>query len=65
MEAADPAVVKAMVAGGIKPDRLIANAFQELARNSAKIGNLNDVLIELMVATASSKILSSSIPVPE
>ena len=41
MESADPAVVQAMVAGGIEPDRLIANAFQELARNSDKIGNLN------------------------
>ena len=51
MKAADPAVVQAMVAGGIQPDRLIANAFQELARNSDKIGNLNitpDLLSELM-----------------
>lgn len=52
MEQADPAVVQAMVSGGIQPDRLIANAFQELARNSDKIGNLNitpDLLSELMV----------------
>ena len=52
MDKADPAVVQAMVAGGIRPDRLIANAFQELARNSEKIGTLNitpDLLSELMV----------------
>ncbi|MCB1094024.1 MAG: SPFH domain-containing protein [Verrucomicrobiae bacterium] len=51
MQAADPAVVQAMVAGGIKPDRLIANAFSELAKNSEKIGNLNispDLLSELI-----------------
>lgn len=51
MQAADPAVVQAMVAGGIKPDRLIANAFQELAKNSERIGNLNispDLLSELV-----------------
>ena len=51
IQKADPNLVQALVAGGMKPGQLIASAFQEIARNSDKIGNLNispDLLNELL-----------------
>jgi regulator of protease activity HflC (stomatin/prohibitin superfamily) len=38
---ADPVVLQSLVSSGMKPDALIANAFQELARNAERIGELN------------------------
>ncbi len=38
---ADPNVLQALVSSRMKPDALIASAFQELARNAERIGELN------------------------
>jgi regulator of protease activity HflC (stomatin/prohibitin superfamily) len=38
---ADPKIVQAIVSGGMSPDQMIAMAFQEMAVNSEKIGELN------------------------
>ena len=49
--AADPRVLQSVASAGMNPDQLIAFAFQELAGNAAKIGELNispDLLRELM-----------------
>jgi hypothetical protein len=48
---ADPATLQALASVGMKPDQLIAVAFQELAGRADKIGQLNispDLLRELM-----------------
>ena len=47
----DPATVQALASMGMKPNQLIALAFQGLAEKSKKIGQLNvtpDLLTELM-----------------
>jgi regulator of protease activity HflC (stomatin/prohibitin superfamily) len=48
---ADPAVLQALANNGMKPEQLIAVAFQEIAANADKIGELNispDLLRELL-----------------
>ncbi len=48
---ADPKILQAITAGGMKPEQLIAFAFQELAAKAEKIGQLNispDLLRELL-----------------
>jgi hypothetical protein len=49
--AADPKILQALATTGMKPEQLIAFAFQELAGKAEKIGQLNispDLLRELM-----------------
>jgi regulator of protease activity HflC (stomatin/prohibitin superfamily) len=49
--AADPRILQALTTAGMKPEQLIAFAFQELAGKAEKIGQLNispDLLRELM-----------------
>ena len=49
--AADPRLVQALAGAGMKPEQLIAHAFQELAGKADKIGQLNispDLLRELL-----------------
>lgn len=51
LAAADPRVIQALVATGMKPEQLIAAAFQELAGKAERIGQLNltpDLLRELL-----------------
>jgi len=51
LAAADPRVIQALVSTGMKPEQLIAAAFQELAGKADRIGQLNvspDLLRELM-----------------
>lgn len=51
MAAADPRLVQALVSVGMSPQRLIADAFRELAGGADKIGTLNitpDLLREIM-----------------
>ena len=48
---ADPRIVQALAGVGMKPEQLIAAAFQELAGKADKIGQLNispDLLRELL-----------------
>ena len=50
----DPKVVQALSIAGMAPSQLIATAFQNLAENADKIGNLNispDLLQQLMTTT--------------
>ena len=51
--ASDPKTVQALASVGMKPEQLIAVAFQELAQRADKIGQLNlspDLLRELLSA---------------
>jgi len=51
LASADPAVLQALATAGMKPQQLIAFAFQELAARAEKIGQLNispDLLSELL-----------------
>ena len=48
----DTDVIKSLAAIGMQPQALIANAFQNLAGNAEKIGQLNitpDLLREMMI----------------
>ncbi len=50
----DPKILQALASVGMKPEQLIASAFQELAGNAEKIGQLNispDLLRELLQNT--------------
>jgi hypothetical protein len=51
LAAADPRILQALASSGMKPEQLIAFAFQELAAKAEKIGQLNispDLLRELL-----------------
>ncbi|MCC6884688.1 MAG: hypothetical protein IT576_21205 [Verrucomicrobiales bacterium] len=51
LASADPQVLQALATAGMKPQQLIAFAFQELAAKAEKIGNLNispELLSELL-----------------
>jgi len=51
LDSINPTVIKALATMGMKPDKLIAMAFQELAVNANKIGQLNitpDLLQEIV-----------------
>ena len=51
LAAADPRVIQALASTGMKPEQLIAAAFQDLAGKAERIGQLNvspDLLRELM-----------------
>lgn len=55
---ADPRILQALASTGMKPEQLIAFAFQELAGKAEKIGQLNispDLLRELMAPKPASK----------
>lgn len=55
---ADTRVVQALVSNGMKPEQLIALAFQDIAGNAQKIGELNispDLLRELLTPQAAKK----------
>jgi hypothetical protein len=58
LASADPAVLQALATSGMKPEQLIAFAFQELASKADKIGQLNispDLLRELLDKPAARK----------
>ena len=49
----DPQIIQALASAGMKPEQLVAVAFQEIARRADKIGHLNvspDLLRELFEA---------------
>lgn len=58
LSSADASVLQALATSGMKPQQLIAFAFQELASKAEKIGNLNispDLLSELLANPGSKK----------
>ena len=58
LSTADPRILQALASTGMKPEQLIAFAFQELAGKADKIGQLNispDLLRELMAPHAARK----------
>jgi hypothetical protein len=58
LSSADASVLQALATSGMKPQQLIAFAFQELAAKADKIGNLNispDLLSELLANPGSKK----------
>jgi len=58
MGSVDAKILQALASTGMKPEQLIAFAFQELAGNATKIGQLNitpDLLRELMTAQPARK----------
>jgi hypothetical protein len=58
LASADSSVLQALATAGMKPQQLIAFAFQELAAKADKIGNLNispDLLVELLEKPAPRK----------
>ncbi|MNC65281.1 hypothetical protein D3C75_1155570 [compost metagenome] len=55
LQGVSPNVLQALTNVGMKPDKLIAIAFQELAENAGKIGQLNitpDLLQGIMAGSA-------------
>ena len=55
---ADTKILQTLATAGMKPEQLIAFAFQELAGNADKIGQLNispDLLRELIAAPPARK----------
>ena len=55
---ADPKILQALASTSMKPEQLIAYAFQELAGKAEKIGQLNispDLLRELMTPQPARK----------
>jgi regulator of protease activity HflC (stomatin/prohibitin superfamily) len=58
LQSAEPSVLQALTNSGMKPQQLIAQAFQELAAKADKIGTLNispDLLSELLDKPVSKK----------
>jgi hypothetical protein len=54
LEGMNPAVIQSLASIGMQPNKLIAIAFQELAENAEKIGQLNispELLHELIKGT--------------
>ncbi|MNE57654.1 hypothetical protein D3C80_1526340 [compost metagenome] len=57
LQGVSPNVLQALTNVGMKPDKLIAIAFQELAGNAGKIGQLNitpDLLQGIMAGSSGS-----------